>query len=292
MAPPPVTEPLRRLAALLDVLLAPVEQLADHRWADGTARAFGLLFDDEHCAVLAIDRGGDRLWFGPGRDRPDCRLVADPGQRPAGVLTQDARAGALAWWYAGRAGDAPLGVGLWWHDPAARLRMMLGCRPARLHPGRSIVHASDPGADRVLLDLLRAPFAAAGRARAPAAGAPAPVAAGRREASTAALLARTSGTLAERLATQYGLTRRETEVIRLLLQGRSNASLAEELRISGSTARHHTERIISKLGVRSCAEVAWIAVGALATPPEGMETVRPPTVGDGAGSGIASRDGR
>jgi DNA-binding NarL/FixJ family response regulator len=50
---------------------------------------------------------------------------------------------------------------------------------------------------------------------------------------------------------QYGLTLREAEVAVLLAQGRSNSDIAEQLRISPHTARHHTQRILSKLGVHS-----------------------------------------
>ena len=56
------------------------------------------------------------------------------------------------------------------------------------------------------------------------------------------------------LCQRYGLTRRELEVARLLAQGKSNAAIAEELRISSHTARHHTQRILSKLAVHSRAE--------------------------------------
>ena len=50
---------------------------------------------------------------------------------------------------------------------------------------------------------------------------------------------------------QYGLTFREAEVARLLIQGQSNSAIAQQLRISPHTARHHTQRILSKLGVHS-----------------------------------------
>jgi len=53
---------------------------------------------------------------------------------------------------------------------------------------------------------------------------------------------------------RYGLTPRELEVAKLLARGKSNAAIAEELRISAHTARHHTQRILSKLAVHSRAE--------------------------------------
>lgn len=56
------------------------------------------------------------------------------------------------------------------------------------------------------------------------------------------------------LRSRYGLTAREVEVARLLAQGRSNAAIAAALNISAHTARHHTQRVLSKLEVHSRAE--------------------------------------
>ena len=56
------------------------------------------------------------------------------------------------------------------------------------------------------------------------------------------------------LQTRYGLTRREVQVAVLLAQGRSNSAIAQDLRISAHTARHHTQRILSKLEVHSRGE--------------------------------------
>jgi DNA-binding NarL/FixJ family response regulator len=61
-------------------------------------------------------------------------------------------------------------------------------------------------------------------------------------------------TSADDLCERYGLTRRELEVAKLLARGKSNAAIAKELRISGHTARHHTQRILSKLAVHSRSE--------------------------------------
>ncbi|WP_281181955.1 response regulator transcription factor [Actinomadura macra] len=47
------------------------------------------------------------------------------------------------------------------------------------------------------------------------------------------------------------LTARESEVLRLLTQGRSNREIAEELFISPKTASVHVSRIMAKLGVVS-----------------------------------------
>jgi len=56
------------------------------------------------------------------------------------------------------------------------------------------------------------------------------------------------------LSKQFGLTRREAEVAELLSQGRCNQAIARELNISEHTARHHTQRILSKLEVHSRGE--------------------------------------
>lgn len=55
----------------------------------------------------------------------------------------------------------------------------------------------------------------------------------------------------EELRTRFGFTRRQLQVLELLRQRRSNAEIAEALRISEHTARHHTEMVLSKLGVHS-----------------------------------------
>jgi DNA-binding CsgD family transcriptional regulator len=53
-----------------------------------------------------------------------------------------------------------------------------------------------------------------------------------------------------------GLTPREVEVLRLLVEGRSNRQIAEQLFISGKTASMHVTNILAKLGVHSRLEAA------------------------------------
>jgi DNA-binding CsgD family transcriptional regulator/tetratricopeptide (TPR) repeat protein len=56
-----------------------------------------------------------------------------------------------------------------------------------------------------------------------------------------------------------GLTPREVEVLRLLVEGRSNRQIAEQLFISGKTASVHVTNILAKLGVHSRLEAAAAA---------------------------------
>lgn len=61
--------------------------------------------------------------------------------------------------------------------------------------------------------------------------------------------------LVQQVAREGGLTKRETEVVELLLEGRSLRIIQEELFISEGTARTHTKRIYAKLGVHSKQEL-------------------------------------
>jgi DNA-binding NarL/FixJ family response regulator len=55
------------------------------------------------------------------------------------------------------------------------------------------------------------------------------------------------------------LTERETQVLRLVAEGRSNAELADELVIAESTAKTHVKRILAKIGARDRAQAVVIA---------------------------------
>lgn len=58
----------------------------------------------------------------------------------------------------------------------------------------------------------------------------------------------------------FDLTEREREVLSLIVDGRSNAEIAEILSVSLSTARFHVSTILSKLGATNRAEAAALAV--------------------------------
>jgi ATP/maltotriose-dependent transcriptional regulator MalT len=58
---------------------------------------------------------------------------------------------------------------------------------------------------------------------------------------------------------RFGLTEREREVLGLLVAGRSNPQIAQELFISAKTASVHVSNILGKLGVGSRGEAAAVA---------------------------------
>ena len=66
-----------------------------------------------------------------------------------------------------------------------------------------------------------------------------------------------AGVPAER--TLAGLPPREVEVLHVVVEGRSNRQIAEQLFISGKTASVHVTNILAKLGVHSRLEAAAMA---------------------------------
>ena len=70
------------------------------------------------------------------------------------------------------------------------------------------------------------------------------------------------------VATRFGLTRREQEVLPLLAQRLTDREIAERLSISHRTAMNHTANILGKLGLASRREVAdFVGWHALQPPP-------------------------
>ena len=57
----------------------------------------------------------------------------------------------------------------------------------------------------------------------------------------------------------FGLTRRERDVLPLLVKGRTNRQIAEELFISENTAGVHVSNILGKLDVSSRTEAVAVA---------------------------------
>jgi DNA-binding CsgD family transcriptional regulator len=57
------------------------------------------------------------------------------------------------------------------------------------------------------------------------------------------------------LQSRFGLTRKEACVARLIAEDQTNDEIATRLSISPHTARHHTERVLAKLDVKSRTKV-------------------------------------
>jgi DNA-binding NarL/FixJ family response regulator len=79
---------------------------------------------------------------------------------------------------------------------------------------------------------------------------------------TAASAATSGDTVLAAKPDPYGLTRREREVLPLLVQGFTNRQIADALFISENTAGVHVSNILGKLGASTRTEAATIAVRA------------------------------
>lgn len=262
------------LQAAVAALVAPPEALPEPAWARRVAATVATALDGPSAIVAIGDRGKAVRSYDVGEHRSSLSLLADPLCPPAGADVHQT-SDCIAYWTLTRlvAGTPSIvAAGLRYEDggASAHCACML---PAPPH-GRP-----DAGRLRALLDFLAPVFAAGARARVGSdpphhpPGAPVGV------TTAAAVDHPASDALAAALAEDYGLTARETEVARLLLRGWTNAAMSRALGISESTARHHTEHVIAKLGVRSRAEVPWLALGHLATTPGEAATVpaaRPP----------------
>jgi NarL family two-component system response regulator LiaR len=67
-------------------------------------------------------------------------------------------------------------------------------------------------------------------------------------------------TIAEPGTPEYRLTERQKEVLALIVEGLSNAAIADRLVISLATVRYHISTILSKMGAANRAEAAALAV--------------------------------
>ena len=59
----------------------------------------------------------------------------------------------------------------------------------------------------------------------------------------------------EALASQYGISPRELEIMQMICKGRSKAYIAETLFIAESTVKGHSKHLYAKLGVHSKREL-------------------------------------
>ena len=67
--------------------------------------------------------------------------------------------------------------------------------------------------------------------------------------------------LRESLAAKYRLTPRETDVLELLLAGKTRQEIAEKLSLSNWTVKEHTSNIYGKMGIHSYKELVTLAAG-------------------------------
>jgi HD-GYP domain-containing protein (c-di-GMP phosphodiesterase class II) len=78
--------------------------------------------------------------------------------------------------------------------------------------------------------------------------------------AVAAVQAVAEGSGGTRKARPAGLTERQVQVLRLIAQGQSNRSIAEQLVISPRTAEHHVQDVYARIGVSSRAAAALFAM--------------------------------
>ncbi|WP_412061748.1 response regulator transcription factor [Rubrivirga sp. IMCC45206] len=272
-APDPVLDAWYRVTTARGV------EVWDMHVADHLLGGRGLAWDNEFCHEVLRPHGLDdtHALFVPSA--PGCSMLAvhnlhrpaAPGEHLAllHLLFPAFKAGldALARFDAQRTALDVLAEPLAVFDLAGR--------EVHRNPALAALLAVDPGADRVCAEMgaLAAGLRALGTGR-PGDAAGAPV---ERAVATPSAAYRLRGALlgaglfgadgavmvsvqregapplpsAEVLRERHGLTRREAEVALLLAEGLSNAALAERLFISPHTARHHTERVLDKLGLTS-----------------------------------------
>jgi DNA-binding CsgD family transcriptional regulator len=133
-----------------------------------------------------------------------------------------------------------------------RLDMPLEAARARLGLARALA-GDEPGTAIAEARIALAAFEELGAAR---------------DADAAAATLRRLGVAAARAGRRSPralgeLTDREVEVLRLMGEGLSNREIADRLVIARKTAEHHVARVLRKLGLRSRAEAAAVAVRSL-----------------------------
>jgi DNA-binding CsgD family transcriptional regulator len=79
------------------------------------------------------------------------------------------------------------------------------------------------------------------------------------------------GTAISALAQKHGITQREQEVMELIVQGKSNKEIEEQLFISFSTVKNHAYNLYRKLDVSSRAQLIYLVM--TAKPQSGGETI-------------------
>ena len=186
------------------------------------------LADDRVAEATAAAEALEELAKSPGRERVEAaaalargRIASAAGEANAVNLLQQAVNGF------------------------ARLGLRLEVAQARLELARALAPQSPPAAIETARHA-RNELEALGASR---------------ESDAAAALMRSLGARGRAGPRSVGsLSRRETEVLRMLGEGLSNREIAVRLFISPKTAEHHVGRIYAKLGLKSRAEAAAYAV--------------------------------
>jgi DNA-binding CsgD family transcriptional regulator len=76
--------------------------------------------------------------------------------------------------------------------------------------------------------------------------------------NTAAIPAQPTPLVETRIHSRFRLTLKEERVAHMLAARKTNEEIAAELCVSPHTARHHTERVLIKLGIRSRKDVVAV----------------------------------
>ena len=271
---PPSDVPLLLSTIEVDLLQLTVESLLagatgdEARWGRHVATTLTRLISAD-TGVLALGANGGVRVYGDGAERSDCRAIVELSAPPvADVAVGAARPSGARTWIADAttlralAGDrAPHAVAsLWLLEPQhGTFARFVACFPTTA--GTAALQRA-----RSILEIVRPAFTAAVRVH--DSGEVAEVGDTMAPAQRCAMVARS-------LRERYGLTARETDVASLLLQGKANVDIARALVISESTARHHTERVLDKLGVHSRAEVPGLVFGQ-GTPSNGIPAIARP----------------
>ena len=88
---------------------------------------------------------------------------------------------------------------------------------------------------------------------------------------------------------QFGLTRRELEIVSNVVAGRSNTEIAERCKISEDAVKHHLSNIFDKLGVSTRVELALMG-GKDDADEAGIAVKKPKRPNLNSGSAAASLD--
>ncbi|HYN70683.1 MAG TPA: LuxR C-terminal-related transcriptional regulator, partial [Candidatus Eisenbacteria bacterium] len=144
---------------------------------------------------------------------------------------------------------------------AARAPLLEAVRIARALRARPLLSELEALARRALIAIPPDPEAPVLVAVGPGRPATPPVEAASDRAQVAAIAAAFAGSGGARPGDgTFGLSRREREVLGLIVQGRNNREIGERLFISQRTVGVHVGNILSKLGVSGRVEAAMVAV--------------------------------